>query len=77
MSAMIRSHAYNPFLFCYRETFGERELGDFMRTHYAESDNELHHLLIMESLGGNENVVDRVLAQTMAFGYYWYVVLGK
>mmetsp|Transcript_15986 Transcript_15986/g.30142 ORF Transcript_15986/g.30142 Transcript_15986/m.30142 type:complete len:302 (-) Transcript_15986:169-1074(-) len=57
-----------------RETFGERELGDKMRTHYAEADNELHHLLIMESLGGNENVVDRVLAQTMAFFYYWYVI---
>ena len=48
-----------------------------MRTHYAEADNELHHLLIMESLGGNENPVDRVLAQTMAFTYYWYVVAGK
>lgn len=34
-----------------RETFGERGLGDKMRTHYAEADNELHHLLIMESLG--------------------------
>jgi hypothetical protein len=31
----------------------------------------------MESLGGNDNVVDRVLAQTMAFFYYWYVVAGK
>jgi hypothetical protein len=60
-----------------RETFGQRDLGEFMRTHYAESDNELHHLLIMESLGGNESPVDRVLAQTMAFGYYWYVVGGK
>ena len=42
-----------------------------MRTHYAEADNELHHLLIMESLGGNENVVDRILAQSMVrtFGY--------
>mmetsp|Transcript_9216 Transcript_9216/g.26325 ORF Transcript_9216/g.26325 Transcript_9216/m.26325 type:complete len:350 (-) Transcript_9216:5467-6516(-) len=58
-----------------RETFGERDLGDKMRTHYAEADNELHHLLIMESLGGNKSVVDRVLAQTMAFFYYWYVVL--
>jgi len=57
-----------------RETFGERALGDNMRTHYAEADNELHHLLIMESLGGNESPVDRVLAQTMAFGYYWYVI---
>eukprot|EP00559_Dactyliosolen_fragilissimus_P004770 CAMPEP_0184863456 /NCGR_PEP_ID=MMETSP0580-20130426/11261_1 /TAXON_ID=1118495 /ORGANISM="Dactyliosolen fragilissimus" /LENGTH=284 /DNA_ID=CAMNT_0027361807 /DNA_START=77 /DNA_END=931 /DNA_ORIENTATION=+ len=58
-----------------RETFGERDLGDSMRTHYAEADNELHHLLIMESLGGNDNPIDRVLAQTMAFGYYWYVVV--
>lgn len=61
--------------FLRRETFGERGLGESMRTHYAEADNELHHLLIMESLGGNENVVDRTLAQTMAFGYYWYVTL--
>jgi len=35
--------------------------------------NEFHHLLIMESLGGNASAVDRTLAQTMAFGYYWYV----
>lgn len=42
-----------------------------MRTHYAEADNELHHLLIMESLGGNSSAVDRSLAQTMAFFYYW------
>lgn len=60
---------------CDRETFGERGLGENMRTHYAEADNELHHLLIMESLGGNENAIDRTLAQTMAFGYYWYVTI--
>eukprot|EP00594_Rhizosolenia_setigera_P007128 CAMPEP_0178953344 /NCGR_PEP_ID=MMETSP0789-20121207/8368_1 /TAXON_ID=3005 /ORGANISM="Rhizosolenia setigera, Strain CCMP 1694" /LENGTH=302 /DNA_ID=CAMNT_0020634595 /DNA_START=174 /DNA_END=1082 /DNA_ORIENTATION=- len=58
-----------------RETFGERDLGDKMRTHYAEADNELHHLLIMESLGGNDNIIDRTVAQTMAFFYYWYVVI--
>lgn len=58
-----------------RETFGERSLGEKMRTHYAESDNELHHLLIMEELGGNSNLFDRTLAQTMAFFYYWYVVI--
>ena len=59
-----------------RETFGERHdtMSERMRTHYAEADNELHHLLIMESLGGNSNVVDRTLAQTMAFFYYWYVI---
>ena len=59
-----------------RETFGSRTPGDSerMRTHYAEADNELHHLLIMESLGGNSSVIDRTIAQTMAFTYYWYVV---
>jgi ubiquinol oxidase len=58
-----------------RETFGARDsgLGERMRTHYAEADNELHHLLIMESLGGNSSFIDRTVAQTMAFGYYWYV----
>lgn len=58
-----------------RETFGERGLGERMRTHYAEADNELHHLLIMEALGGDSNAFDRFLAQAMAFGYYWYVVI--
>ena len=55
-----------------RETFGSRVPGDKdrMRTHYAEADNELHHLLIMEQLGGNSSLVDRTLAQTMAFAYY-------
>ena len=68
---------FDTAIFNFRETFGERELGESMRTHYAEADNELHHLLIMESLGGNENAFDRILAQTMAFFYYWYVVAGE
>ncbi|GMI00486.1 hypothetical protein TrST_g13385 [Triparma strigata] len=58
-----------------RETFGDRSGGERMRTHYAEADNELHHLLIMESLGGNDSIIDRTIAQSMAFGYYWYVIL--
>ena len=60
-----------------RETFGDRKSGDSerMRTHYAEADNELHHLLIMESLGGNSSAVDRTLAQSMAFFYFWYVTV--
>ena len=57
-----------------RETMGERDLRDVMRLHYAEADNELHHLLVMESLGGNSSSFDRTLAKTMAFFYYWYVV---
>lgn len=27
----------------------------------------------MESLGGNSSIIDRSVAQAMAFGYYWYV----
>ena len=43
-----------------RETFGERDpgMGERMRTHYAEADNELHHLLIMESLGGTAQTLN-------------------
>ena len=57
-----------------RESMGERGLRERMRVHYAEADNELQHLLIMESLGGNASAVDRTLARTLAFAYYWYVV---
>jgi ubiquinol oxidase len=59
-----------------RETLGERSpaMNERMRIHYAEADNELHHLLIMESLGGNSFWMDRLLAQAMACGYFWYVV---
>jgi len=46
-----------------------------MRTHYAQADNELHHRLIMEALGGNDRAFDRILAHTLAFFYYWFVVV--
>ena len=59
----------------FRETFGERDLEYKMRAHYAEADNEFHHLLIMEELGGGERTVDGWVAHTMAFLYYWYVVV--
>jgi len=59
-----------------RETFGLRdsEMTEKMRMHYAEADNELHHLLIMESQGGGDSLLDRTFAQSLAFVYYWYVV---
>ncbi len=38
----------------------------YIQVHFAEADNELHHLLIMESLGGNENFVDRFFAEHSA-----------
>jgi ubiquinol oxidase len=57
-----------------RETLGERGLEARMRAHWAEADNESHHLLIMEHLGGNSKPLDRMLAQSLATVFYWYVV---
>lgn len=37
--------------------------------------SEMHHLLIMEELGGNDRFFDRFLAQHIAFGYYAVVIL--
>jgi hypothetical protein len=36
--------------------------------------NELHHLLIMESLGGNSRWSDRFLGYHVAFVYYWLLI---
>lgn len=44
--------------------------------HIAEENNELHHLLIMESLGGNTAWFDRFFAQNSAIVYYWVVLLA-
>ncbi|MBD2103295.1 alternative oxidase [Leptolyngbya sp. FACHB-261] len=56
------------------ETLGAWRKADWLKVHFAESWNELHHLLIMESLGGNQKWVDRFLAQHAALVYYWIVV---
>lgn len=39
------------------------------------SRNELHHLQIMESLGGDQLWVDRFIAEHAAVFYYWVLVL--
>lgn len=41
--------------------------------HNAQEYNELHHLLIMEALGGNARWRDRFLGYHVAVGYYWAV----
>ena len=38
--------------------------------HFAEEWNELHHLQIMESLGGDQLWVDRFMAYHAAVAYY-------
>lgn len=45
-----------------------------MQVHFAEEWNELHHLQIMESLGGDQFWIDRFMAQHAAVFYYWVLI---
>lgn len=56
------------------ETLGFWRKADLLKVHFAETWNELHHLLIMESLGGDRYWIDRFIAQHIAVAYYWVVV---
>lgn len=42
-----------------------------LQVHFAEEWNELHHLQIMEALGGDQRWVDRFLGEHAAVFYYW------
>ena len=53
------------------ETLGFwRRSADMKRIHFAEEINEFRHLLIMESLGGDQQWWVRFLAQHSAIAYY-------
>lgn len=56
------------------ESLGWWRTPQIRHIHCAEEDNELHHLLIMEALGGNCHWFDRFAAQHAALVYYWLVV---
>lgn len=58
------------------ETFGQWRKVEYLKIHFAEDWNELHHLLIMEELGGNKNWFDRFVAQHIAFVYYLMVFVA-
>lgn len=64
----------NIYLLYRYETLGKWRRAKYLKLHFAESWNELHHMLIMEELGGNERFFDRFLAQHIAFGYYAIVM---
>ncbi|WCJ20131.1 Alternative oxidase family protein [Euphorbia peplus] len=57
------------------ESFGWWRRADYLKVHFAESWNEMHHLLIMEELGGNAWWFDRFLSQHIAVAYYFMTVL--
>ena len=55
---------YFSYISClhYLETRGYHDKIGWLRIHWAEGWNELHHLLIMEELGGSKDPIDRFLA---------------
>ncbi|MGD1939012.1 MAG: alternative oxidase [Cyanophyceae cyanobacterium] len=71
--ARVPYFAYMSVLHLY-ETLGWWRRADWLKVHFAESWNELHHLLIMEELGGSAFWGDRILARSAALIYYWIVV---
>lgn len=71
--ARVPYFAYLSVLHLY-ETLGFWRQVDWLKIHFAESWNELHHLLIMEELGGANQWLDRFLARHVALLYYWVIV---
>ncbi len=71
--ARVPYFSYLSVLHLY-ETLGWWRKADWLKVHFAEAWNELHHLLIMESLGGNKSWSDRFIAQHTALVYYWIIV---
>ena len=57
------------------ETLGQWRQADRLALHFAESWNEMHHLLVMEELLGEVDFRDRFIAQHVAFFYYWFAVV--
>ncbi|MEH1962127.1 MAG: alternative oxidase [Nostoc sp.] len=72
--ARVPYFSYLSVLHLY-ETLGYWRKADLLKVHFAETWNELHHLLIMESMGGDRSSSDRFVAQHIAVAYYWVVVL--
>ena len=71
--ARIPYFSYVSMLHLY-ESFGWWRAVELRKVHAAEEWNELHHLLIMESLGGNSLWSDRFLGYHAAFFYYWALI---
>lgn len=62
--------SYITMLHLYETLGWWRRSYDARKVHFAEEWNEAHHLLIMESLGGDQKWVDRFCAQHAAIIYY-------
>lgn len=67
--------SYISMLHFYESLGWWRAGADVRKIHFAEEWNELHHLQIMESLGGDQLWIDRFLANHAAIAYYWILIL--
>jgi ubiquinol oxidase len=66
--------SYISMLHLYESLGWWRAGAELRRVHFAEEWNELHHLQIMESLGGDAAWGDRFLAAHASLFYYWACV---
>ena len=66
--------AYISMLHLYESLGWWRAGAEVRRVHFAEEWNELHHLQIMEALGGDLLWIDRFFAEHAAVFYYWVLV---
>jgi len=66
--------SYITMLHLYETVGIWRRSADVKRVHFAEEWNEFHHLLIMESLGGDQKIWVRFVAQHSAILYYFVLV---
>lgn len=65
--------AYLSVLHLY-ESMGAWKQADWIKVHFAESWNELHHLRIVEALGGGKHWGDRFIGRIGVLAYYWTLV---
>ena len=68
--ARIPYFGYNTMIFLYETLGWWRRSAKLKKTHFQEEWNEFHHLLIMESLGGDQAWFDRFVGQHSALAYY-------
>ena len=68
--------AYISMLHLYESLGWWRAGAELRRVHFAEEWNELHHLQIMEALGGDARWTDRFMSAHASLFYYWACVVG-
>ncbi|PSC72507.1 plastid terminal oxidase isoform B [Micractinium conductrix] len=66
---------YISMLHLYESLGWWRAGAELRKVHFAEEWNELHHLQIMEALGGDLRWIDRFVAEHAAVFYYWVLVV--